>query len=257
MACIVNISGTGDATNGYATVNGTKYTSEASGIILALNTITFGVRKNMGVGGYVKVNGSEVHSATTGASTYTWTVPRDAVQVDIVLVREAYTANYYGYAVEVTTKTVDTSHRTLIDGTGYKVTGGNTMVGGTVYSITIGKAMVDGTVYEIAFAPSVITVDFVGNGNNSSCYATINGIKIYSAQTIECDAGTEISFYAWASSTTGKKNSKINLNGNTVVTGTSSAAATYNLVLDGTASTVNVTFAAGSNSSWVIYITTS
>lgn len=54
------------------------------------------------------------------------------------------------------------SHRAMIDGTAYEVTGGKTMVDGTVYSITGGKTMVDGTVYGIDFGSAEIPVSFDG-----------------------------------------------------------------------------------------------
>ena len=54
------------------------------------------------------------------------------------------------------------SHRAMIDGTAYEVTGGKTMVDGTVYSITGGKTLVDGTVYGIDFGSAEIPVSFDG-----------------------------------------------------------------------------------------------
>lgn len=44
------------------------------------------------------------------------------------------------------------SHKTMVGGTIYDVTGGKCMVGGTVYDIQKGLTMVGGTVYEIPFA---------------------------------------------------------------------------------------------------------
>lgn len=54
------------------------------------------------------------------------------------------------------------SHRAMIDGTAYEVTGGKTLVDGTVYSIKGGKTMVDGTVYGIDFGSAEIPVSFDG-----------------------------------------------------------------------------------------------
>lgn len=54
------------------------------------------------------------------------------------------------------------SHRAMIDGTAYEVTGGKTMVDGTVYSITGGKTLVDGTVYGIDFGSAEVPVSFSG-----------------------------------------------------------------------------------------------
>lgn len=74
------------------------------------------------------------------------------------------------------------SHRAMIDGTAYEVTGGKTMVDGTVYNITGGKAMVDGTVYSIDFGGSAeIPVSFdgahtiYGDGNRGWIEITGNG----------------------------------------------------------------------------------
>lgn len=54
------------------------------------------------------------------------------------------------------------SHRAMIDGTAYEVTGGKTLVDGTVYSIKGGKTMVDGTVYGIDFGSAEVPVSFDG-----------------------------------------------------------------------------------------------
>ena len=43
------------------------------------------------------------------------------------------------------------SHKTMVSGTAYNVTGGKTLVNGTGYSIKGGKTLVDGTAYDIKF----------------------------------------------------------------------------------------------------------
>lgn len=46
------------------------------------------------------------------------------------------------------------SHRTLIDGTGYDITGGRTLIGGTGYDIKGGRTLVDGVGYDLNFSKS-------------------------------------------------------------------------------------------------------
>ena len=43
------------------------------------------------------------------------------------------------------------AHKTLINGTAYKVTGGKTKVNGTAYGISGGRTLVGGTGYDISF----------------------------------------------------------------------------------------------------------
>lgn len=43
------------------------------------------------------------------------------------------------------------SHKTLIGGTPYDVSGGKTLVNGTIYRIAGGRTLVRGTVYDISF----------------------------------------------------------------------------------------------------------
>ena len=43
------------------------------------------------------------------------------------------------------------SHKTLIGGTSYDVSGGKTLVNGTIYRIAGGRTLVRGTVYDISF----------------------------------------------------------------------------------------------------------
>lgn len=50
------------------------------------------------------------------------------------------------------------THKTLINGTLYDVTGGKCLVNGTVYDILKGRTLVNGTGYDITFGPSYDTV---------------------------------------------------------------------------------------------------
>lgn len=47
------------------------------------------------------------------------------------------------------------SHKTLIDGTAYKITGGRDLVGGTGYGIKSGKTLIGGTAYDIPFSKGI------------------------------------------------------------------------------------------------------
>lgn len=47
------------------------------------------------------------------------------------------------------------SHKTLIDGTAYKITGGWDLVGGTGYGIKSGKTLIGGTAYDIPFSKGI------------------------------------------------------------------------------------------------------
>ena len=46
-------------------------------------------------------------------------------------------------------------HKTLIDGTAYKITGGRDLVGGTGYGIKSGKTLIGGTAYDIPFSKGI------------------------------------------------------------------------------------------------------
>ena len=47
------------------------------------------------------------------------------------------------------------THKTLVNGTAYDVTGGKCLVNGTVYSIKKGRTLIGGTGYDITFGPDV------------------------------------------------------------------------------------------------------
>ena len=49
------------------------------------------------------------------------------------------------------------SHKTMIDGVAYEISGGKTLVNGTAYKIDKGKTLVGGTAYTISFFPAVGT----------------------------------------------------------------------------------------------------
>ena len=87
----VTIKGTGDEGTCYAIINGTSYTSAATGIeVMPGDTIIFGIRgyalELLGFYGYVKIDGTEVLKATTGIiATYEWNVPGGITSIAIKL----------------------------------------------------------------------------------------------------------------------------------------------------------------------------
>ena len=148
------------------------------------------------------------------------------------------------------------AHRTLIGGTAYEIGGGKTLVGGTAYKIDKGKTLVGGTAYEIAFGLSAITVNITGTGNTTYSYVTINGTKYTKSATVTIAPGTEISCYAYSSSSLQRSKCKIVLDGVTVSQGTTSYAASYKFVP--TTATVNIAISGSStNQASTITITTS
>lgn len=65
------------------------------------------------------------------------------------------------------------SHKTLISGTAYEISGGKTLIDGTAYSIKNGKTLVDGTVYEVGFVKEYVALyDF---GTLSDLGTTLGG----------------------------------------------------------------------------------
>lgn len=145
------------------------------------------------------------------------------------------------------------SHKTLVSGTAYEITGGKVLVSGTAYDISIGKTMVDGTVYDIEFPSSGITVNITGTGSSSYCYVEIGGNKYYKATTLEVEPGTEFEFMANGTTTTNRAKCSISLNGSVVAQGQRQAAANYVFTPD--ASVVNISLSYGSYGT--ITITTS
>ena len=98
----VTITGTGDKSRCYATINGTKYTSATTGIeVMPGDTITFGVYGgSSSYYGLVKIDGTEVLRVTNrSTSEYNWNVPDGITSVSIKL---SYRTNRYG-RITVTT----------------------------------------------------------------------------------------------------------------------------------------------------------
>lgn len=84
----VTITSAGNSSNCYATINGTKYTSAASGIeVVAGDVITFAVfGYNSMYKGTITIDGTQVVSATGNTTeTYDWTVPKGIASIAINL----------------------------------------------------------------------------------------------------------------------------------------------------------------------------
>ena len=83
----VTITGAGNSSRCYATINGTKQYSAGTHEVNAGDTITFGVYGTVGSNpGSVTIDGTRVLQAT-GASTqtYDWTVPNGISTVEIAM----------------------------------------------------------------------------------------------------------------------------------------------------------------------------
>ena len=103
----VAITGTGSAIHCYATINGTKYHSETTGIVVMPgDTIGFTVSGTSSkTKGYVNIDGKEVLTVTDGSkSTYNWNVPDGLTSISIGMfaVPAFISTNPYGY-ITVTT----------------------------------------------------------------------------------------------------------------------------------------------------------
>ena len=55
------------------------------------------------------------------------------------------------------------SHKTLISGTVYEISGGKTLISGTAYEISGGKTLVNGTAYDVSFVPCIGDPVFANN----------------------------------------------------------------------------------------------
>lgn len=85
---LVTITGTGNATYCYATVNGTKYTAAASGIeVMAGDFIGFSIcGYSNSYKGQVTIDGTTVLTATSKTvTTYAWTVPEGVSEIAIAI----------------------------------------------------------------------------------------------------------------------------------------------------------------------------
>lgn len=85
----VTITGTGNSSNCYVTINGTTYSAAASGIeVLAGDVITFGVKtgSNASENAAITIDTQTVATATKNQrATYSYTVPEDVSEISITL----------------------------------------------------------------------------------------------------------------------------------------------------------------------------
>ena len=66
------------------------------------------------------------------------------------------------------------SHKTLVNGTSYEISGGKTLVNGTAYSISGGKTLVGGTAYSIGLGTGTPIGDLAVG---SSVFMNVNGVS--------------------------------------------------------------------------------
>lgn len=89
LPIVVTITGSGNSSNCYAIINGTKYYTETNNIkVMAGDTISFETYNNVSStqSGFVKINGTQVTSSTTkGYITYDWTVSDGISNITIAI----------------------------------------------------------------------------------------------------------------------------------------------------------------------------
>ena len=105
------------------------------------------------------------------------------------------------------------SHKTLIDGTGYNISGGNTLVGGTGYGVSGGKTLIDGTGFNVNFKSAtqirdlpIGTIVYLNVDNTPKEFVLVHkGLPSYPLYDLSCD-GAWLMMYntyttrQWASS---------------------------------------------------------
>lgn len=104
---IVTITGTGNSTYCYATVNGTKYSAPASNIsVMPGDTITFGVYGYSSTYyGRVTIDGTQALNVTDRTTkTYNWTVPDGVKTISIAFTYTSTSSRRNGRIVVTTTK---------------------------------------------------------------------------------------------------------------------------------------------------------
>lgn len=84
-----------------------------------------------------------------------------------------------------------------------------------------------------------IAVTITGSGNESKCYATINGTKRYSAGTHEVNTGDNIKFGVLGKTSKGS----VTIDGTQVLEATGSATQTYNWTVPYGISTIEIAMA--------------
>ena len=100
----VEITGSGNSTYCYVTINGTTYTAAASGIeVLPGDDIVFAVRGSANSNGSITIDGDKVASSSGAtATTFTWVVPENCTSIGIALKYNSF-GNRYGTITVTTT----------------------------------------------------------------------------------------------------------------------------------------------------------
>lgn len=115
----------------------------------------------------------------------------------------------------------------LIDGTVYGIKTGQTLVNGTAQTIYNGRALVDGAGYDIVLSTSGFTVTITGRGSTKTAWVVINGTSYIGYITLTVESGTTITLHTEGDSQTARQETRITIDGVTVVQGTTSHAASY------------------------------
>ena len=92
------------------------------------------------------------------------------------------------------------THKALINGTIYEVTGGKCLVNGTVYNILKGRTLIAGTGYDITLIGLGCKVNITGQGSTKegcTSYVEVGGRKIVAPEVLVLPRGTEIVARGW------------------------------------------------------------
>lgn len=115
----------------------------------------------------------------------------------------------------------------LVDGTVYGIKTGQTLVNGMAQTIYNGRALVAGAGYDIVLSSSEFTVTIEGRGSTKTAWVVINGTTYTSTTTLTVESGTTIALHTEGENQATRQNTKITIDGVTVVHGTTSHAASY------------------------------
>lgn len=202
MAYTVTITGSGDSSLCYVTVNGQNYTSAAT---LAVDNGTEIVcyASSAIAGGEITVNGESV--ATGSPARYTLTV---TANVEIALTNGGFSKSTIAITYEIVTDPMapHDGHNTNINSTACQLESGTVLLNGVACEIELGMTLVGGVAYEIPFGPSVCTIKITGTGSTNAFAATyvkIDGTSYAADATLEVPSGTVIECKAGASAYTG------------------------------------------------------
>ena len=115
----------------------------------------------------------------------------------------------------------------LVDGTVYGIKTGQVLIDGTARTIYNGRALVAGAGYDIVLSSSEFTVTIEGRGSTKTAWVVINGTTYISPTTLTVESGTMITLHTEGDSQTARQETRITIDGVTVVQGTTSHAASY------------------------------